>query len=123
MKISFNKNPIGSTMLLAATAGLLWACSEEKNTEEVANNHSSTSSQSSVQEQGKQDGMVWIPGGDFMMGTDEQDAYPVERPAVKRHVEGFWMDETEVTNAAFKKFVDETGYVTIAEKKPEWECR
>jgi formylglycine-generating enzyme required for sulfatase activity len=36
-------------------------------------------------------------------------------------VNGFWMDETEVTNAQFRVFVEATGYVTTAEKKPVWE--
>lgn len=66
-------------------------------------------------------GMVWIPGGEFTMGTDEEEAYPAEKPAHRVKVDGFWMDETEVTNEQFKKFVDATGYVTVAEKKPEWE--
>lgn len=65
--------------------------------------------------------MVWIPGGDFTMGTDEDDAYDHERPAHEVHVDGFWMQTTEVTNARFKKFVDATGYKTIAERKPTWE--
>jgi formylglycine-generating enzyme len=72
------------------------------------------------------EGMVWIPGGEFSMGgvnpvgmTDgghEQmnDARPVHRV----YVDGFFMDATEVTNAEFEKFVNATGYVTIAEKKP-----
>ena len=67
------------------------------------------------------DGMVWIEGGSFWMGTDELEAYAVERPAVQREVKGFWMDETEVTNAQFSKFVEETGYVTVAERKIDWE--
>lgn len=67
------------------------------------------------------DGMAWIEGGEFMMGTDEIEAYPAEKPAVKREVKGFWMDETEVTNLQFKTFVDATGYVTLAEKTPLWE--
>ena len=66
-------------------------------------------------------GMVWIPGGEFTMGTNEIDAYETEKPAHPVKVNGFWMDETEVTNAEFKKFVDATGYITVAEKKPEWE--
>ncbi|GGZ15556.1 hypothetical protein GCM10007049_04620 [Echinicola pacifica] len=69
----------------------------------------------------KQDGMVWIPGGEFMMGTDEEDAYPAEKPAVKRRVNGFWMDETEVTNAQYTKFTEETGYITVAERDLDWE--
>jgi formylglycine-generating enzyme len=67
------------------------------------------------------EGMVWIEGGSFFMGTNEKEAYHVERPAVKRTVEGFWMDVTEVTNAQYAKFIDETGYVTVAERKIDWE--
>lgn len=66
-------------------------------------------------------GMVWIPGGIFIMGTDETDAYDHERPAHQVKVDGFWMDETEVTNEQFKLFVDATGYRTVAERKPVWE--
>ncbi|EOZ98526.1 Sulfatase modifying factor 1 precursor (C-alpha-formyglycine- generating enzyme 1) [Indibacter alkaliphilus LW1] len=67
------------------------------------------------------DGMVFIPEGEFFMGTNDPESYPVERPAVKRKVKAFWMDETEVTNAQFAEFVAETGYVTMAEKTPDWE--
>src|SRR5687767_10689415 len=44
------------------------------------------------------DGMVWIPGGEFMMGTDETEAYEPEKPAHPVRVKGFFMDVTEVTN-------------------------
>ncbi|MCA8997632.1 MAG: formylglycine-generating enzyme family protein [Planctomycetaceae bacterium] len=68
-------------------------------------------------------GMVWIPGGSFVMGTaelvtkenpdriklDESPAHPVE-------LDGYWMDETPVTNRQFAEFVEMTGYVTFAEK-------
>jgi len=64
-------------------------------------------------------GMVWIPGGEFTMGTDAESAWPEEGPAHRVQVDGFWMDETEVTNAQFKAFVDATGYVTTAEKPPD----
>ena len=46
-----------------------------------------------------------------------RDSLPVHRV----YVDGFWMDETEVTNAEFAKFVKATGYVTIAERKPTLE--
>lgn len=65
--------------------------------------------------------MVWIPGGDFRMGSESNKAKPNERPAHLVHVDGFWMDETDVTNKQFAAFVDATGYVTTAEQKPEWE--
>jgi formylglycine-generating enzyme len=74
-------------------------------------------------------GMVWIPGGEFSMGSESAseslcglpgttlDAMPSHRV----YVDAFWMDETEVTNAQFKEFVDATGYVTVAEIKPTLE--
>lgn len=66
-------------------------------------------------------GMVWIKGGEFMMGSDDRDAYSHERPAHMVRVDGFWMDQTEVTNAQFAGFVKATGYVTLAERKPDWD--
>src|SRR5688500_9204348 len=66
------------------------------------------------------EGMVWIPGGSFMMGAADQLGRPDEYPQHPVEVKGFWMDATEVTNADFKKFVDATGYITTAEKAPDW---
>lgn len=66
-------------------------------------------------------GMVWIPGGEFTMGGAGADSFPHERPAHRVRVSGFWMDETEVTNEQFRRFVEATGYVTTAERKPEWD--
>ncbi|HKQ24897.1 MAG TPA: formylglycine-generating enzyme family protein [Burkholderiales bacterium] len=57
---------------------------------------------------------IWIPGGSFTMGSN--DHYPEEAPAHKVTVGAFWMDAHTVTNREFKKFVDETGYVTLAER-------
>jgi sulfatase modifying factor 1 len=65
-------------------------------------------------------GMVWIAGGEFTMGTNDVRSFPNERPAHRVRVEGFWIDEHDVTNAEFAKFVEATGYVTTAEKKPDW---
>lgn len=66
-------------------------------------------------------GMVWIPGGRFLMGSNHELAQPNEKPAHPVKVGGFWMDRTHVTNAQFRAFVEATGYVTTAERKPEWE--
>ncbi len=66
-------------------------------------------------------GMVWVPSGEFLMGSDHKLAKPNERPSHKVDVNGFWMDRTHVTNADFKRFIDATHYVTTAERKPEWE--
>ena len=62
--------------------------------------------------------MVHIPAGSFMMGTDDKDfndAQPVHRVNMK----SFWIDEHEVTNDQFARFVAATHYVTVAEKKPD----
>src|ERR1039458_10214305 len=72
------------------------------------------------------EGMVWIPGGEFSMGSDlaseslcglpgvTRDAVPIHRV----FVDGFWMEKTDVTNDKFQEFVNATGYVTIAERAP-----
>jgi formylglycine-generating enzyme required for sulfatase activity len=72
------------------------------------------------------EGMVYIPGGEFSMGSldptdmicggDEpmNDARPIHRV----YVDGFFMDATEVTNEQFERFANATGYVTVAEQKP-----
>lgn len=71
-------------------------------------------------------GMVWIPGGEFSMGSNVEDeslcsikgvtkdAAPVHRV----YVDGYYMDQTEVTNEEYEKFVKATGYITVAEQKP-----
>jgi formylglycine-generating enzyme len=59
-------------------------------------------------------GMVWIPGGSFLMGS--ADFYPEERPVRRVEVDGFWMDDHPVTVAEFRRFVTATGYVTVAER-------
>jgi sulfatase modifying factor 1 len=59
-------------------------------------------------------GMVWVPGGSFRFGADA--AFPEEGPSSTASVDGFWMDQTEVTNAQFAEFVAATGYRTLAER-------
>lgn len=64
------------------------------------------------------EGMVWIPGGEFVMGSDNAYSKSDEKPPHKVQVDGFWMDTTDVTNKQFKAFVDATGYITTAERAP-----
>ncbi|MEY5062964.1 MAG: hypothetical protein RLZZ112_928, partial [Verrucomicrobiota bacterium] len=87
-------------------------------------------------------GMVWIPGGKFRMGGPSAEVcrkllaqadatkpccpllrqgFGDAQPVHEVEVSGFWMDETEVTNVQFRKFVEATGYVTVAERKPKAE--
>jgi formylglycine-generating enzyme required for sulfatase activity len=60
------------------------------------------------------DTMVWIPGGTFLMGSDHH--YPEESPAHNVKVAPFWMSRHTVTNREFARFVDQTSYVTLAER-------
>ena len=74
-------------------------------------------------------GMVWIPGGEFSMGSIDPrgcicggpDAMHDAQPVHRVHVDGFWMDATEVTNEQFEEYVKATGYVTIGEQAPRAE--
>jgi len=74
-------------------------------------------------------GMVWIPGGEFSMGAEDPrglahggpDPMSDARPIHRVYVDGFFMDQTEVTNEQFAKFVKATGYLTVAERKPRAE--
>jgi formylglycine-generating enzyme required for sulfatase activity len=66
-------------------------------------------------------GMKWIPAGKFIMGTDDPKSMPNERPAHAVQLDGFWIDETCVTNAQFAKFIEATHYVTTAEKPVNWD--
>ena len=68
------------------------------------------------------EGMVWVPGGWFWMGSEEPmgiDQISNSAPVHRVWVDGFWMDETEVTNARFRAFVEATGYRTVAERMPD----
>jgi formylglycine-generating enzyme len=67
------------------------------------------------------DSMVLIPGGTFMMGGDNEQAAEDEYPKHSVFLDSFWMDTHEVTNAEFARFVKATGYITTAERKPDWE--
>lgn len=60
------------------------------------------------------DDMVWIAGGAFLMGSEA--FYPEERPVRRVSVDGFRIDPHQVTNDEFRRFVDATGYVTVAER-------
>jgi formylglycine-generating enzyme required for sulfatase activity len=64
--------------------------------------------------EGDHAGMVFIPGGSFVMGSDQER--PEEQFSHTVKVDGFWIDQHEVTNAQFAKFVDATGYKTLAER-------
>jgi sulfatase modifying factor 1 len=59
--------------------------------------------------------MLWIPGGTFRMGSE--DFYAEERPVHEVSIDAFWMDRYAVTNEHFSRFVEATGYITLAERE------
>ena len=60
------------------------------------------------------EGMAWVPGGTFRMGSEAH--YPEEAPTHAVAVDGFWIDRCQVTNRQFAAFVADTGYETVAER-------
>jgi formylglycine-generating enzyme required for sulfatase activity len=58
--------------------------------------------------------MLYVPSGEFEMGN--QDGYTNEKPPHMVGLDDFWIDQTEVTNAMFQKFVEATSYKTDAQK-------
>ncbi|MDD7915733.1 formylglycine-generating enzyme family protein [Polaribacter ponticola] len=67
--------------------------------------------------------MIWVATKTFLQGAKELDKYAMarEKPAHNVTVDGFYIDATEVTNKQFKKFIDATKYITVAERKIDWE--
>ena len=69
--------------------------------------------------------MVYVPAGEFLMGTSDADIeyykeiFPLrnitrfdnERPQRTVFVDSFYIDKYEVTNKQYKRFLDETGYI------------
>jgi serine/threonine-protein kinase len=59
--------------------------------------------------------MVFVPAGEFLMGSQVGDGDADEHPQHTVYLEAFYIDITEVTNAMFARFVAETNYHTDAE--------
>jgi formylglycine-generating enzyme len=66
-------------------------------------------------------GMVWISGGESTMGSDQPGSRKNEQFAHRVSLDGFWIDSHDVTNREVARFVEETGYVTTAERSVDWE--
>src|SRR5699024_4367484 len=62
---------------------------------------------------------IFIRANKFIMGADQNEkGHPLDRefPKVEVEIDSFYIEETTVTNADFKKFIKDTGYITDAEK-------
>lgn len=67
--------------------------------------------------------MIWVSSKTFLQGAKDSDkfAMPREKPAHIVTVDGFYIDASEITNKEFKKFIEATNYITVAERKVDWE--
>ncbi|CAN5193908.1 hypothetical protein BH24ACT19_BH24ACT19_16810 [soil metagenome] len=66
------------------------------------------------------DEMVLVPGGEFVMGTDDRSqALDNERNAHVVDLPDFYIDATSVTNEAFVRFVEDGGY----ERRDLWDAK
>ena len=61
------------------------------------------------------DNMIWLPEGEFRMGAN--NFYPEETPVNTAAVGGFWIDAKPVTESEFAQFIEDTGYITVAERE------
>jgi serine/threonine-protein kinase len=59
--------------------------------------------------------MVYVPEGEFTMGSENLYENGVSPPHTV-YLDAYWIDKTEVTNTMFETFVNQTGYLTDAEK-------
>ncbi len=118
-KKSINQWFAGWAMAGVALAGicLLAGCGDAGKTPAAASNGSKPKAETKSSDMSWTNGMVWILGGTFHMGSE--GGQTDEKPVRQITVDGFWMDKTEVTNEEFEKFIKATGYVTIAERKPD----
>lgn len=124
MKI-YNKILIGSCLVLLASCG-----SNSENKDHDKQESSRVARDQEIEliteyplEIEAPEGMVWIPGRKFLQGAKQADelALEQEKPAHPVAVDGFFMKITEVTNQEFQEFVQQTGYVTLAERPVDWE--
>lgn len=118
MLFSYKKNALTGTLL---TLGLTMAAASDNSSPFLPTVPNRMAPSGPAPE-----GMVWIPGGEFSMGSKDApttlcglaDGTRDAEPAHRVYVDGFWMDRTDVTNAQFARFVQATGYVTVAEQNP-----
>ncbi len=80
---------IGWVIIISATVGLLL---------------------SKTQSTAQANDMVYIPAGSFTMGSDLPDAPFDTKPEHTVDLDAYWIDRHEVTNQAYKVFLDATGH-------------
>ncbi len=109
---------LSAFLIILMTLLLIGCTTNDTSEKEPAGNKTSDLATVST---GAKAGMVQISGGILNMGGDNNQADQNEYPKHQVAIDGFWMDETEVTNTQFEAFVDATNYVTVAERPISWE--
>ena len=123
------KDWLGRAGIVLGTAVVVWAGSRAWKSRVGGQATATTRPGDAAPPSAAPPGMAWVPGGEFSMGCDDPRSLPHggpdpmadARPIHRVHVDGFWMDRTEVTNAQFAAFVKATRYVTVAERTPRAE--
>ena len=117
---------------ILAVAALMWVCPPAKGDEPAKDETKQVDLGGGVTLE-----LVYLPPGEFTMGsTPEEKAWavgpeggwipgtgrekPEGDPRPARIKQGFWMGRTEVSVGQFRRFVEETGFVTDAEKPGGW---
>ena len=105
---------------LIAILLILFSCRENTNKK---NELISIQTQNKKLKQNPPSGMLWVEEKLFLQGAKADDVYAMQRekPSHTVKVDGFFIDITEVTNKQFKDFVEDTGYITVAERSINWE--
>lgn len=93
-------------------------CSASRDRKESQTEKQRTQDVDAITMSPSKEGMIYMPGGEFLMGTDDNEGLPAdgEGPVRKVTLRPFYMDPCAVSNEEFKAFVDTTGYVTEAEQ-------
>lgn len=117
------KNPDSNETQKTGSLGIkdTLSCCSSNLPSRVINSKNSASTSNDSTKTPSHDDMILIPGGSFEMGGDSLWGRADEFPRHEVKVSSFYMDKHEVTNSQFRAFVEATGYITTAERKPDWE--
>lgn len=117
----FHPLKIISLVVALGTLSVIAGCERPPSASAIQSGAGGSSTPPTPADLPEEEGMILLPGGTFAMGNiDPKVGYPEEEgPVVEVEVGSFWIDKHEVTNRQFEAFVDKTGYVTVAERKPD----
>ena len=105
-------------ILILAMSVLLWSCTSNQGSKKKENNSENEKNKEEATKDASkslvENDMVYFNGGKFRMGSSK--GTPQEQPIHQVEVRSFRMDKHPVTVKEFRRFIQETGYKTDAEK-------